>query len=104
MKKQGLIYLGLSIIVIFMARFVQQGLVYLNIAYYHLNLKLTEIFHIFSLPSEFHRVAALVLLPLIITGIPALLYRLFRKKPMPHFIEMTWLVWFIIVVSKVLLI
>lgn len=54
-------------------------------------------------PSGFHvrHVFTLVICPLIITGIPALAYRYIKGSPMPYFLEATWLIWIILVLSKI---
>ncbi|AGH53452.1 hypothetical protein LPE509_01361 [Legionella pneumophila subsp. pneumophila LPE509] len=44
-----------------------------------------------------------MLLPIIIAGIPALIYRALKGKDMPHFIAIVWIIWTIIVLSDILI-
>lgn len=101
--KQGLIYLMLSIMIVFFAEYAHLLIVYLDMLYTIVNLKLAPIFSSSELGILIRRVCSLVLIPVVIAAIPALLYRLIKGRNMPYFIHITWLLWFIIVLSKVLI-
>lgn len=102
MMKQTLIYIFLSIIVVLASRYVHMLLVYIDLLYNYLSLQLAPFLNHSAIGRSAHRILTLVILPIAITGIPALLYRLFKGKIMPHFIAITWLVWFVIVLSEIL--
>jgi hypothetical protein len=103
MLKQTLLYLFLSIAVVFLASYVHVGVVYIDFLYTYVNLKLAPIFSNSELGILIRNIIALSIIPLIIVGIPALLYRAIKKKTMPYLIEITWFLWLIIVLSKVLI-
>ena len=101
--KQSLIYLTLSIIVVVFARYAQLLIVYVDLLYTYINIKLAPIFNHSELATFIRKVISLVVLPLLIAAIPALIFRVIKGKHMPYFIEMTWLIWLVIVLSKILI-
>ncbi|KTD38654.1 hypothetical protein Lnau_0464 [Legionella nautarum] len=103
MLRQSLIYLLLSIVVVVFARFAHMLIVYIDMLYAFINIKLTPIFSQSGLGLVFRKVILLVAIPLIIAAIPALSYRLVKGKEMPYFIELTWCLWLVIVLSNVLI-
>lgn len=103
MIKQSLIYLALSILVVLFATYVHVLIVYLDFAYTFITIKLAPVFSSSPLGSLFRQVLSLVLLPIVIAGIPALIYRAIKGHMMPYFMEITWFLWLIIVLSKVLI-
>lgn len=101
--KQGLIYLALSIVIVVFAEYAHVLIVYLDMLYTYVNLKLSPVFSSSELGILIRRVFSLVLIPVIIAAIPAVLYRLIKGSNMPYFIQITWLLWLIIVLSKILI-
>lgn len=102
MIKTILIYLLLSIIVVLAARYVHMMLIYIDLAYNYCSLHLFHFLNISAMGRFTHRIITLSLLPVFITAIPALLYWLIKRKNMPHFIAITWLIWLVIVMSDIL--
>lgn len=103
MLKQSLIYLILSILVVIFARYVHLLVVYLDICYTYANLALAPLFSHSEASVLLRGVIILTLLPIIITGIPALIYRAFKGGLMPYYFEATWMIWFLIVISKIII-
>ena len=101
--KQSIIYLVLSIMVVLFAQYVHILIVYIDVFYTFINLKLTPIFSNSPLGIMIRKVISLVLLPIAIAAIPALIYRAIKGKQMTYFIEVTWFLWLVIVLSKVLI-
>ena len=103
MLKQSLIYLFVSILIVVLAPYVHLLMVYIITFYTYAMIKITPIFSVIKYGSLIRNVIALVLIPVIIAGIPALLYRAIKRHNMPYFIEITWILWLIIVLGKVLI-
>jgi len=103
MLKQGVIYLILSCLIVLFARYAHILIVYIDMFYTLINVKLAPIFSNSVEGVLIRDVITLVLLPIFIVAIPALIYRLFKGQQMPYFIEATWFLWLIIVLSKVLI-
>lgn len=101
--RQALIYLLLSIMVVIFSQYVHLLIVYVDLFYTYINIKLAPIFSSSETGVMIRKVISLVLLPLVIAAIPALIYRAVKGKHMPHFIETTWFLWLVIVLSKVLI-
>lgn len=104
MLRQFLIYLGLSIIVVLFARYAQQIIVYIDTFFSFINVKLTPIFSQTGIGLVIRKVIVLMLIPIVIAGVPALVYRVIKGKDMPHFLAITWVIWSIIVISDILLV
>lgn len=102
MFKQSLIYLLISCLVIVFAKFAHLLVIYIDMLYTFINLKLSPIFSWLDLSDMICKILLLVLIPVTITAIPALSYRLIRGKDMPYFIETTWCLWLVIVLSHIL--
>ncbi|WED42257.1 hypothetical protein [Legionella cardiaca] len=103
MLRQSLIYLILSILVVVFAKFAHMLIVYIDMLYAFINVKLTPIFSHTGLGLVIRKVILLVFIPVIIAAIPALTYRLVKGKDMPHLIELTWCLWLVIVLSNILI-
>lgn len=101
--RQTLIYLILSILVILFASYAQLLVVYIDLTYTYINLKLSPIFSSSDLGITIRNIFTLILIPVVIAAAPALLYRLIKGRHMPYFIEVTWLLWLVIVLSKVII-
>lgn len=105
MLKQSAIYLILSILIVVFAKYAHLFIVYIDMLYTFIVIKLTPIFSGNSYGTLIRNVLSLTLLPVIIAGIPALIYRAVKGKgkQMPYFLELVWVLWLIIVLSKVLI-
>lgn len=99
MAIQSIVYLILSMIAVFFATYVHLGVVYIDMLYTYLNVTFAP----FIVNHWFRNVLLMVALPLCLAAIPAGLYRVIKKKNMPHFVELTWLLWLIFVVSNILI-
>ena len=105
MKKpiqQTLLYLVLSIFIVFFSKQIYALIVYIDLFYTIINLKLAPIFSNSPLGIMIRNVISLALLPLIIIGIPALIYRGLKGSQLPYFMEIMWFLWLILALSKVL--
>ncbi|WP_233588673.1 hypothetical protein [Legionella sp. km535] len=103
MLRQSLIYLLLSVLVVVFARYAHLLIVYIDLFFTYINLKLTPIFSQTGWGLIIRKVLVLMLMPIIITGIPALFYRAIKGREMPHFIAIVWVIWTIIVLSVILI-
>lgn len=103
MLKQALIYLGLSILIVVFAKYAHLFIVYIVMLYTYINVKIAPVFSSNHLGTLLRQVLSLVLLPVLVAAIPALIYRAIKGVQMPYFYEITWLLWLIVVLSKVLL-
>jgi len=103
MLRQSIIYLILSILVVLFAQYAHLAIVYIVMFYTWVLVKLTPLFNESTYGILIRNVFSLVLLPVTIAGIPAVIYRVMKRRPMPYFIEITWVLWLVIVLSKVLI-
>lgn len=103
MIRQSIIYLILTILVVLFAQYAHLLIVYIDMFYTYLNVKLAPFFsHLGTYSFFLRKVLLLTLIPVLIAAIPALIYRLVYRRKMPHFIGLTWCLWLIIVLSNVL--
>lgn len=102
MLRQSLIYLLMSILVVIFATYAHLLVVYVDMFFTYVNIKLTPIFSQTGWGLVIRKILVLVLLPVALTAVPALLYRAIKGKDMPHFIAITWTLWTIIVLSDIL--
>lgn len=103
MLKHSLIYLTLSILVVLFARYIHLLIVYIDIFFTYLNFQIAPIFSQNSWGIAIRKTLILVLVPLIIVGIPALIYKLIKGKNMPHILLAAWVIWTIIVLSDIMI-
>ncbi|MDF1826745.1 MAG: hypothetical protein P1U39_00475 [Legionellaceae bacterium] len=103
MLKQSLIYLLLSMLVIMFAKYAKLFVIYADIIYTYINTLLAPLFGSGFVGEVFRNLFTLVLVPLGIAAIPALIYWLIKRKHMPYFIELTWVLWLIIAMSSYLI-
>ncbi|WP_133126837.1 hypothetical protein [Legionella nagasakiensis] len=103
MLRQSMIYLFLSVLVVVFAAYAHLVIVYIDMFYMYVNLKLSPIFSQSEAGIMIRKVFSLVMIPVAIAAIPALTYRLIKGRNMPYFIQITWLLWLIVVLSKVLI-
>lgn len=102
MLRHALIYLTLSILVVIFARYAHLLILYIDVFFTYVNLLLTPIFSHTGWELVFRKTLVLVLLPVALTAVPALLYKAFTGRDMPHFIAITWVIWTVIVLSDIL--
>lgn len=103
MLKQAIGYLIISILVVICAKYAHLLIVYVDLFYIYINVTLAPIFSNTDLGILIRKIITLVLLPVFIVGIPALIYYGFKKERMPYFIQITWILWLVIVLSKILI-
>ena len=104
MLKQSLIYLALSLIVVVFASYAHLLVVYLDILYTHANLALAPLFSNSHAGVILRGVIILTLLPICITAIPALIYRTIKGQTIPYYFEATWMIWLVIIISKIIIV
>jgi hypothetical protein len=103
MLKQALIYLVLSILIVLFARYAHTGIVYIDMFYTWVTIQLTPVFSNSAYGILIRNVLSLTLIPIVIVGIPALIWRAIKGHFMPWFFEAIWIVWLVVVLSKVLI-
>ena len=103
MLRQSLIYLLLSILVVIFAKYAHLLIVYIDLFFTHINLKLTPIFSPTGWGLVIRKIIVLMVLPILIAAVPALIYRGIKGREMPHFIAIVWVLWTIIVISDILI-
>jgi len=103
MLKQSLLYLLLSLLVIMFAKYAKLFIVYADLFYTYVNTFLEPLFGSGFVGEVFRNLVTLVLVPLSIAAVPALIYWLIKRKHMPYFVELTWLLWLIIAMSSYLI-
>lgn len=102
MLRQSLIYLVLSILVVLFSKYAHLLIVYVDMFFTYVNLKLTPIFSQTGWGLVIRKILVLVALPVAIAAVPALAYRGIKGSDMPHFIALTWILWTVIVISDIL--
>jgi hypothetical protein len=103
MLKQILIYLLLTIAVVLFAKYVHLLIVYIDIIYTYLHISIAPIFSKGGSGLFISKVVLLVVIPILLAGVPALVYRLIKGPDMPYFIEITWCFWLILVLSNIMI-
>ena len=103
MFKQGIIYLLLSIGVVLLTKYANLLIIYIDLFYTQINLILVPIFSTSDLGVMIRKIITLVLIPVLIAAIPALIYYALKRRRMPYFYEITWVLWLVIALSKVLI-
>ena len=101
--RYSIIYLLLSVVVVLFARYLHTLVIYIDLFYTLLNIKLGSIFSPSAIGVLMRKVVALSLLPVVIAAVPTLIYRAIRGRHTPYFMEIVWLLWLIIVLSKILI-
>ena len=89
-------------IVVF-AQYAHLLMVYIVTFYTYIMIQITPLFSAMKYGLLIRNVLSLALIPVIIAGLPALVYRAIKGHTMPYFIEITWALWLIIVLGKVLI-
>ncbi len=101
MMKQSAIYLILSILVVFFAKYVYLVLMSIDSFYSVINTKLTPLFNQGGLSRTLQKTVLLVIIPILVALIPTLIYRLIEGKNMPYFLPLIWCLWIISVFSNI---
>ena len=76
MLRQSLFYLLLSILIVVFAKYAHLLIVYIDLFFTHINLKLTPVFSQTGWGLVIRKMIVLMVLHIIIAGIPALIGRL----------------------------
>ena len=103
MSRQIFVYLMLSILVVIFSKYFHLLIIYIDTFFTWANLKLSPVFSSTGWGLIIRKTLVLMILPIVITAIPALVWRAVRGHEMPHFIYTTWVVWTIIVLSDILI-
>ena len=103
MFKQILIYALLTILVVVFSHYVYLAVYYVDVFVTSLSMQLRPIFAWSDNSFGIAKTLVLIFVPVLITSIPALIYRLYKKQTMPHFIAIAWCIWWILVLGSVLI-
>lgn len=103
MLRMFAIYLLLCLLVVVLAPYGHFLIVYIDMLFAYLNVILKPVFSYIGMHYILQKTLLLAVIPAIIAGIPALLYRMVRGKTMPHFYTVMWVVWFVVVMSNILI-
>ena len=96
-----LIYLALSILVVLFSTYAYAFVRFVINVYQYVDAHISVFFSHSQSGLDLRHVFALVICPLLFSGIPALSYRFIKGSPMPYFIEVTWLIWLLLVISRI---
>ena len=102
MLRQSLIYLILSILVVIFAKYAHLLVVYVDVFFTYVNLKLAPLFSQTGWGFVIRKILVLVLLPVVLAGNSSAYLSTIKGKDMPHFIAITWGIWTVIVLSDIL--
>ncbi len=102
--KPALFYLAISVLLIVFRQYAVYFLIWLDIAYLKFSLFIDLFTDAFGIPNSFNRWMSLTFLPVILVMVPALFYKLIKKKNMPHTFLMIWILWLVFALSKILLV
>ena len=103
MLKQFSLFTGLSILLVLFASYAQQILIYLDLAYTYTTVSLTNVFQSGSTGIKIQKIITLMFLPLLFAGLPAAVYWAVKRKLMPYFYHVLWLIWLITLISHVMI-
>jgi hypothetical protein len=97
--QQSAAYFVLSFLAVLFAKYVHTGIVYIDMLYTYINLSVAP----YIAGDWIRNVIIMVCLPLAVAAIPALTYRLIKKKNMPYFLESVWILWLTFILINVLI-
>lgn len=103
MLRQGLIYLLLSILIVVFSRYAHLLIVYIDMFFTYVNLKLTPIFSQTGWGLVIRKTIVLIIIPIVLATIPSVIYKLIKGQEMPHYFAIVWVLWTIIVLSDILI-
>lgn len=96
MFKHLIFLIVLSLVVVLTLAYLNTGLMwFLNLHGFIAGL-LGQIFATNYLGTLFIRLIALFAIPVIVSAVIALIYWIFKRHLMPHVIELTWILWFVL--------
>lgn len=102
MLKHAVIYLIVSILAILFSSYVLKLMNFLQDIFNYLAIHLTPFLQVIDLGIKTSEIFLLVIIPVVLSGVIALIYRAIKRKSMPHFIELTWIFWILLVLSNIL--
>lgn len=103
MLKQALIFTFISILVIIFSNYAHNLIVYIHSLFIYIKNLLLPLFLAIDMGPMLQKICLLILIPMSTAGIPALIYRLVRGQQMPYLIELTWILWLVLVLSTILI-
>lgn len=98
-----LVYLILSIVVVIFSKYVNEAVNFVVYLYDYIDDLLNILFSNSKAGILSRGSFALVICPLLITGVPAIVYYAIKKTKMPYFLEATWLIWMIVVLGNTII-
>lgn len=98
-----LVYLILSIVVVIFSKYVNEAVNFVVYLYDYIDDLLDILFSNSKAGSLSRSSFALVICPLLITGVPAIIYYAIKRAKMPYFVETTWLIWMIVVLGNTII-
>ncbi len=101
--KSCLYYLLASLIVVLCAHYIHLALVYLDMFFVYVNILISPIFNQVGLGKIVHKTFVLLLIPIVVIGIPALIYKLIKHQTMPYFFQLIWGIWLVLVLSTIMI-
>ena len=99
MLKQAAIYFVLSIMVVLFTRYVHLAVVYIAFLFTYCNVFMTLLID----TPWLQKTLLLIILPLVMTSVPAIFFQWITKKKMPYHLELTWTLWLVLVTSSALI-
>lgn len=102
MAKQLTIYLIISLLVIIFHKYFNLAIFYIDTFYNYINFKIAPIFSHTYLGIIIRKTLILMIVPILITLIPAIIYRVVKGNKMPYFMVIVWFLWFILALNKVI--
>jgi len=103
MGKQSAIYVLLSILCVCFSKYFYSAVVYIDWFYTKMSHLLAPVFSSSHVGVWLCQILTLMLIPLVLVGVPALIYRSIKGEMMPYFFKIVWLVWLIVALSNVLI-
>ncbi|EKD54178.1 MAG: hypothetical protein ACD_60C00119G0024 [uncultured bacterium] len=95
MLKHIIAIIILSIVIIVGMSYAQQGLQYLLSAHDWVSDMLKQVFSVGPAGSVIRQLIALLVIPVLTSFIPALIYWLTTRHKLPYFMELVWVIWLI---------
>lgn len=102
MLKQSLIYLLLTILIVIFSNALHHVVLYITWSYKEIYAFILPYFHPNTQGQFIIRLILFIIIPLILTSIPAFLYKLICRKDFPYFMELLWGTWTILTLSILL--
>lgn len=103
MLRYSIVFLFLSSLVILFGGYIRLVTAYIDLFFTHIKVYVLPFLNDIGVNHFVSEVLLLVLIPVVIAGIPALLYRFIKGSSMPYFTELTWCIWLVIILSNILI-